>query len=137
MGTYSVSQVGPLDGWASLDGVAPGKAFLEDELGTQFIGLSVNGTQPGGTSPFWHTHSQLEEVYIFIEGEGQMALGDDVIDVESGSIVRVGPDMWLGLRCTPGSPTPLKWLCVRAGGDTLATIGNDADLDSERPYPWD
>lgn len=137
MSTYSVSQVGPIDGWGALDGVAPGKAFVEEALGNEFVGISVNGTEPGGTSPFWHTHSKLEEIYIFIDGTGELALDDEVIAVGAGTIARVGPNVWRGLRCSPDSPTQLKWLCIRAGGDTLAHIGNDADLDGDRPYPWD
>lgn len=130
MGTYSVSQVGPLSAWTD-------KTFVESDLASAFIGLSVNSTAPGGTSPFWHTHSKIDELYVFLEGTGDLALDEDVLRVEAGTIVRVGPDVWRALRCSPESEVPLKWLCLRAGGQDLKTIGNDADLDRERPWPWD
>ena len=53
-----------------------------------------------------------------------------------GTVVRVGTDTWRAMRCLPDSPVPLRWLCIRGGGDTLANIGNDADLNQERPFPW-
>lgn len=136
MSDYSISQIGSLADWANLDGVVPGKKFMESDLGAEFIGMSVNVTQPGGESPFWHTHSKIEEIHIFFEGVGEMALGDDIVPVEAGTIVRVGPDTWRALRCLPESAVPLKWLCLRAGGASLAEIGKDADLDQDRPFPW-
>ena len=137
MTNYKVSEVGPLDAWGSLSGVAPGKEFVEGALGNEFIGLSINSTEPGDTSPFWHVHNKIEEIYVFLEGEGQMALDDDVIDVGPGTVVRVGQGVWRAVHCTPTSGTPMKWLCIRAGGDTLADIGNDAHLEQERAWPWD
>lgn len=136
MGTYSVSQIGSMQTWAALEGVAPGKAFVETELGNEFIGISVNNTAPGATSPFWHTHSKIEEIYVFLEGVGQMALDDEVIAVAPGTVVRVGTDVWRALVCSPDSDSDLKWLCLRAGGAPLNQIGNDAEIDGERPYPW-
>ncbi len=133
---YKVTEVGPLDAWSKLAGVAPGKSFVEQDLGSSNIGISVNSTPPGGTSPFWHTHSKIEEIYVFIEGTGEVALDDDTVEVGPGTIVRVGPNVWRALRCAPDSAAPLKWLCVRGGEGTLAEIGNDADIDSDRPYPW-
>lgn len=136
MTNYSVTQVGSLAEWSMLAGVAPGKSFVEGELGNEFVGLSVNSTPPGGQSPFWHSHSQIEEIHVFLEGEGEMALDDEVIEVGPGSIVRVGPGVMRALRCLPDSSRPLKWLCIRGGGAPLAEIGNDGDLDTERPFPW-
>ena len=137
MSDYKVVEVGPLSDWADLAGVAPGKTFVEGDLGAESIGISVNSTEPGATSPFWHTHSELEEIHVFLEGDGEMALDDEVIPVGPGTIVRVGPDVWRGLRALPDSEVPLKWLCIRGGEGTLASIGNDAEIDKERPWPWD
>ena len=135
MSNYYTSQVGPLADWGALDGVAPGKKFVEGELGSQFAGISVNFTQPGGATPFWHTHNTLEEIYIFLEGEGEFAVEDEVLPIHPGTIIRVGQGAWRAHRCLPDG-SALKWLCVRAGGDTLENIGNDAEIDSDRPYPW-
>ncbi|MSS85443.1 cupin domain-containing protein [Actinomycetaceae bacterium WB03_NA08] len=137
MTAYKISQVGPIDEWNSLNGVAPGKVFLEEALGAEFIGLSVNSTEPGQSSPLWHTHRAVEEIYVFLEGDGELALDEDVIPVKAGTVVRVGPDVWRALRCLSDSSTPLKWICLRGGGAPLGSLGNEAEIDQERSYPWD
>lgn len=136
MTSYSVANVGPTSSWDALESPYPGKKFVEKDLASTFMGLSVNSTEPGQSSPFWHTHNQLEEIYIFLDGDGEMAIDDDVVPVSAGTIVRLGPNAWHGLRCLPESTVALKWLCVRSGGDQLATIGNDAELDRDRMWPW-
>lgn len=125
-----------MDLWKNLAGVAPGKSFVEGNLDSEFVGLSVNNTPPGGGSPFWHEHSKIEEIYVFLEGDGEMAIDDEVVPVAAGTIIRVPQGVWRALRCLPSSETDLKWLCIRAGEGSLAEIGNDAAIDQERPFPW-
>ncbi|MFE6735622.1 cupin domain-containing protein [Microbacterium sp. NPDC057650] len=121
--------IGATDTWE-------GKTFVEKDLGTNALGMSVNSTEPGGEAPFWHRHAKLEELYIFLEGSGEFALGDEVLPVGPGSVVRAGQDVWHAFRCLPDSEVPLKWLCVRGAGVPLAEVGRDAELDKERPFPW-
>lgn len=129
MSDYATTELGGLESWE-------GKRFVEKDLGSQFAGLSVNATEPGGESPFWHRHAKLEEMYIILDGRGEFAIGEDVLPIGPGSVVRAGTDVWHALRCLPDSPVPLKWLCVRSAGEQLATVGKDAELDRERPFPW-
>ncbi|GAA3753639.1 hypothetical protein GCM10022240_03240 [Microbacterium kribbense] len=137
MSGYDVTQLGALNTWQDFAGErSTGKHFVDKELSTQYLGMSANGIQPGEQAFGWHTHSQHEEVYVFLTGRGQMGLDDDVIDVQPGTVVRVGQDVWRIWRALPDSPEPLRWLCIRSGGDTLAGIGHDGGRDSERPLPW-
>lgn len=136
MSNYDVVEMGATETWADYVGVAPGKRFVEKEIAAEFIGMSANSLAPGRSAPFWHTHSQVEELYIFLGGTGKLALDDDVIDVQAGTVVRVGPDVWRAWHAASDSAAPLTWLCVRAGGDTLEGIGQDGAIDKERPYPW-
>lgn len=136
MSNYDVLELGGLASWHQLEGAAPGKHFVDKDFPAQFIGMSVNSTEPGASQPFWHTHSVLEELYVFLGGEGQLALDGDVVDVTAGTVVRVGQGVWRALRCKEDSPESLKWLCIRAGGATLTEIGRDGELDKERPFPW-
>jgi len=129
MSGYKVTQIGAIDSWT-------GKEFIEGELGTENMGISINATEPGGGSPFWHSHARLEEVYLVLEGTGEIAIGDDIVPLQAGSIVRVAPGSMLALRCLPDSSTPMKWICVRSGDDSLAGVGKDATLDKESPFPW-
>lgn len=128
----NVTQIGKLDAW----GGEKGKQFIEKEIGAQFAGVSINTTQPGGESPFWHSHAKLEEIYIIVEGSGEFALDDEVLPLEAGTVVHVAPGVMHALRCLPDSAVPLRWVCVRAAGEALAEVGRDGTRDEERPFPW-
>lgn len=135
MSDYSVIELGGVDDWGS-GGQHPGKRFIEGELGADSMGISVNSTEPGGESPFWHTHARSEEIHIVIAGRGEIALDDEVLPLRPGTAVRVGPGVWRALRCLPESETPMTWLCIRSGADTIEGIGRDSEIDQERPFPW-
>jgi len=128
----NVTQIGELASW----GGETGKQFVEKEVGAQFAGVSVNTTQPGGEAPFWHAHARLEEIYVVIDGRGEFALGDEVLPLEAGTVVRVAPGVMHALRALPDSPTPMRWICIRAAGMELSEVGRDAELDRDRPFPW-
>ncbi|GAA4479435.1 cupin domain-containing protein [Microbacterium panaciterrae] len=133
MSGYNVYEIGAIDSWGAEDGTA--KRFVDGEA-ARFLGLSVNATDPGAGSPFWHRHSAFEEVYVFLDGHGQMALGDEVVELRAGTVVRVAPETWRAVHSAADADRPLKWLCLRGGGDTLASIGRDGELDKERAFPW-
>ncbi|HWU30897.1 MAG TPA: cupin domain-containing protein [Microbacterium sp.] len=128
----NVTQIGELASW----GGEKGKQFLDKEIGTEFAGVSVNTTAPGSESPFWHAHAKIEEIYIVVDGRGEFALDDEVLPLEAGTAVRVAPGVMHALRALPESPSPMRWLCIRAAGQELASVGHDAELDRERPFPW-
>lgn len=137
MSAYEVIEMGGLDAWHEFaGGTTPGKRFVDKELPLQNVGMSANAAEPGSRAPFWHTHEKLEELYVFLAGNGQMGLNDDVVDVQAGTTVRVPPGTWSTWRALPDSPEQLRWLCIRAGGAALSDIGRDGALDRERPAPW-
>ena len=131
MSGYEVLELGAPAAWLDR-----GKQFVDKELSTQFIGMSVNALEPGGESPFWHRHARLEEIYLFLEGRGRMGLDDDVIEVAPGTAVRVAQEVWRVLRADADADSQLRWVCIRAGGGELAEVGNDGERDAERPRPW-
>lgn len=136
MSAYDVVELGGLDGWMDFESPRPGKRFVDNEMPAQYIGLSANALAAGGQAPFWHSHDRHEEMYVFLAGHGQMGVGDDVVDVQAGTVVRVGQGVMRTWRALPDSPEPLRWLCIRAGGDTLEAVGHDGALDKERAMPW-
>ena len=137
MTAYKVMELGALDTWQDFEGpIGKGKRFIDWDLETKYAGMSSNAADAGQSSPYWHTHSKEEELYIFLSGKGQMGVNDDVVDVEAGSVVRVSPGTWSSWRCMPDSPEQMRFLVVRAGGEQLPRIGHDATIDRERPLPW-
>lgn len=142
MSDYQVTQIGGLDEWRGhYGGFRPetsrdGRRVVDHELTMQYIGMTANALEPGEEAGYWHTHSQMEELYVFLEGRGQMGLDDDVVDVGPGSAVRVGQGVWRTWRAHPESPGELRWLCIRTGGGELSRLPSDSTRDEERPAPW-
>ena len=142
MAGYEVLNIGAPDQWRNyFGGFRPetsrdGRRVVDHEMDMQYIGLTANALVAGEEAGYWHKHSQVEELYIFINGKGQMGLDDDCVDVSAGSVVRVSPGTWINWRCDPNSTEELRWFCVRAGGTELPDSPNDAVKDVERPTPW-
>jgi len=142
MSGYEVINVGAPENWRGhFGGFRPetsrdGRRVVDHEMHLQYIGLTVNALVAGEEAGYWHKHSQVEELYIFIHGKGQLGLNDDLVEVSAGSIVRVSPETWITWRCDPSSAEELRWFCVRAGGTELPEFPNDATKDVTRPMPW-
>ena len=142
MSDYQVTQIGALNEWRGHVGgfdrirSRDGRRIVDHELTMQYIGLSANALEPGEEAGYWHAHSRVEELYVFLEGSGQMGVGDEVIDVGPGSVVRVGQNVWRTWRATPGHSAQLRWLCIRAGGERLPRSPDDSSRAPDRPMPW-
>jgi mannose-6-phosphate isomerase-like protein (cupin superfamily) len=48
----------------------------------------------GGKGSYGHRHKTQEEVYFVVSGKLQFKLDDEVLDLESGTAVRVAPETW-------------------------------------------
>ena len=136
-----VLQIGAIDEWRShYGGFRPessrdGRRVVDHELVTQYIGITANSYEPGEEAGYWHAHAQLEEVYVFLTGRGEMGLDDVVQPVKPGTVVRVGQGVMRSWRATPDTPEPLTWLCIRAGGTELEHFPSDSTRDNDRPWP--
>ena len=64
-------------------------------LDTERVALSYRRMpqHTGGKGSYGHRHKTQEEIYLVISGTLQFKLGDDVIDVPAGTVVRVAPDV--------------------------------------------
>lgn len=142
MSEYEILDIGGLDEWREhFGGFRPdssrdGRRVVDQELTMQYIGMTANALAPGEEAGYWHRHSRVEELYVFLGGTGQMGLDDDVVDVKAGSVVRVGQGVWRTWRCAPDAAEQLRWLCIRAGGEELPALPNDSERAASRPMPW-
>ena len=68
--------------------------FLGPDLGTTQVMLTHRRMPPqtGGKGGYGHRHKTQEEVYVVLSGRLQFKLGDDLVDVEGPTAVRVAPD---------------------------------------------
>lgn len=142
MSCYEITNIGAMNTWRDhLGGFVPqttrqGRRVVDHEMTNQFIGMTANAYEPGEEAGYWHTHSEIEELYIFLEGSGQMGLDEDIVDVTAGSVVRVGQGVWRTWRALPESNGQLRWICIRAGAIELTNYPHDATRDHERESPW-
>jgi len=84
-----------------LDGVQEAR-FAKDDLGAERTGLSHYRLKPGMRSPFGHRHSEAEEVYVVLGGDGRLKLDDEIIEVGKLDAVRVAPGVIRAFEAGPG-----------------------------------
>ena len=137
---YTQFESGSLKSWIENSveipglGKVPGKLFLKEQMGLTSCEISINALPPGEGMPFHHTHKQNEEIYIFINGTGQVQIDDEVLDVKEGSIVKIAPN---GVRTWRNNGTEmLVYLVLQMKDNSLIQWGvEDADVP-EKEVTW-
>lgn len=116
---------GPMaDGYTHIDlnevaDAAPGNGFgdrwearvAREALDARATGVALFRLHPGKRSPFAHRHEAAEEIYVVLAGSGRMRLGDELIDVEPMSAIRVAPQT---ARAFEAGPDGLEFLALGA-----------------------
>jgi mannose-6-phosphate isomerase-like protein (cupin superfamily) len=70
-----------------------GLYFLRDPLNCEQLGFSVIDVTDGRDGvEHDHADENEEEVYLLVEGEAQLTLEDEPVQMEPGDAVRVDPD---------------------------------------------
>jgi mannose-6-phosphate isomerase-like protein (cupin superfamily) len=115
-------------------GEIAGKYFLKDTLGLTGCEISINSMAPGAGMPIHHQHKENEEVYIFIQGKGQMQIDGELVDVQEGSIVRIAPN---GLRTwRNNSDQPLIYVVVQMRENSLQQYGLGDGVVPDKKVTW-
>jgi uncharacterized cupin superfamily protein len=121
---YRVGEAGPL---AALDA----KLFIGKAMGFTGMEVSLNRAAPGQSAPFLHAHRLHEELYLFLDGEGEFQVDGEVFPVKAGTLVRVMP---AGLRAWRNTgDRDLLFIVVQANVDSLT--GQDG-IRSDEPMRW-
>lgn len=48
---------------------------------------------PSGISmPFYHKHRENEELYIFVKGQGEFKIDDEILEIKEGTVIRVAQE---------------------------------------------
>lgn len=68
--------------------------FMTDDLGNEQIAFThrVMPAKSGGKGSYGHRHKTQEEIYYVVSGRVQFKLGDEIVDIDSGTAVRVAPE---------------------------------------------
>lgn len=137
---YSTIETGPLNQWSSKQvtipglGLIHGKDFLKDILGLTGCEISVNSMAPGEEWPFNHSHKLNEEIYIFLQGSGQMKIDHQTISVKEGTVVRVSPKAARTWR--NNSENPLVYLVIQTMENSLTQYAV-SDVNAEDQVIWE
>jgi uncharacterized cupin superfamily protein len=78
-------------------------------LGAEQTGLAHFRLHPGKRSPFSHRHKLAEEIYVILDGTGNVKLDDEVIAVRPRDAIRVAPHV---SRSFEAGPEGLEFLAV-------------------------
>jgi mannose-6-phosphate isomerase-like protein (cupin superfamily) len=63
--------------------------FARTNLDLENSGLSYFRLDGGFRTPFGHTHSEQEEVYMVISGSARVAVDDEVVDLSQWDAIRI------------------------------------------------
>ena len=124
---------GPKEGWTEFRLEPPdvpmpakGKLFLRKLIESAGLEMSLNVVPPGKGMPFLHRHQHNEEVYV-VGGRGQFLVDGECIDVQEGSVLRLGPAAARAWR--NNSDAPLYFLCLQYQADSVIQGGT---LDGQK-----
>jgi len=111
-----------------------GKLFLGDLLGLSSMEISLNKNSAGTGVNFFHRHLKHEEVYIFINGQGEMMIDDEILEVKEGSIVKIKPEAKRSWWNT--GDTDLTYLVLQAPEGGMKSPGIEDGELLEGKVPW-
>ena len=111
-----------------------GKVFLKDILNLTAMEISFGVMPAQAAMPFLHKHRNNEEVYLIIQGCGQMQIDGDVLDVEAGTAIRVAPDGVRTWRNT--SNENLFYIVIQAKENSLTHWTLSDGIGISNPVEW-
>jgi mannose-6-phosphate isomerase-like protein (cupin superfamily) len=95
MADYAIRQ---LEDIPDVLGDYPGEMRMSSagDLGNEQVAFTWRRmpAKTGGKGSYGHRHKTQEEIYFVASGTLQFKLGDEVIDVPAGTIVRISPSVW-------------------------------------------
>src|SRR3954454_18935391 len=84
---------------AAVDDAAPANGFgdrwearvAREAVGAERTGVTFFRLFPGKRSPFTHRHTDAEEIYVVLRGNGRVKLDGELLDVGPLDAIRVAP----------------------------------------------
>ena len=82
-----------------------GLISLKKALDLDGVAFALVKFAPGQGYTFTHSHDLQEEIYVCHQGRGLIQLGDEVLGMEPGDVVRVSPETRRSVYATPRGGT--------------------------------
>jgi mannose-6-phosphate isomerase-like protein (cupin superfamily) len=113
MSDYTVVKVSDVPDQGPNLGIAPDVEirFLRNDLGCEDCGVSYARIAPNGKRPEGHRHKRQEEIYLLVSGSARIKVGDDIVDLEPWTAVRVPADT---IRALAAGPDGAEFVLVGA-----------------------
>lgn len=107
---------------------------LHEALGLTGAEVSINTVPPNGGVPFAHVHTNNEELYIVLEGKGELWIDGETLPIKAGDSFRIDPAGKRAIRAAADSS--LKYICVQTKAHSLGGFTmTDAKLVDDKA-PW-
>ena len=107
---------------------------LHEALGLTGAEVSINTVPPNGGVPFAHVHTNNEELYIVLEGKGELWIDGETLPIQAGDSFRSDPAGKRAIRAAADSS--LKYICVQTKAHSLGGFTmTDAKLVDDKA-PW-
>jgi uncharacterized cupin superfamily protein len=100
MSDYTIVNLGDVENVAPKFQMPDGmdSRFPKGMLGCTIGGIGVEKLPAGVRTPFGHTHTRQEEIYVVAEGSGRIKLDDEVHELRQWDIVRIGQGVMRNLE---------------------------------------
>ena len=109
---------------ASID-MGEGRSELHQLLHLTGAEISCNTLPAGVSIPFVHAHTENEEIYLVLDGSGQLYVDGEEVVIRRGDCFRIDPQGLRCLRAAGDSPLRYVFIQVRAG-----SLGNFTQSDA-------
>ena len=75
--------------------------FPRADLEAQSTGVAYLILRPGKRQPFAHRHTEAEEIYVVLAGNGRIKLDDDIVELRPLDSIRMAPGVTRALEAGP------------------------------------
>jgi mannose-6-phosphate isomerase-like protein (cupin superfamily) len=125
MSDYTIVNLGEVENVAPKFQMPEGMdvRFPKRELDCTTGGIAVQKLAAGVRIPFGHRHAEQEEIYVVAEGSGRIKLDDDVQELRTWDLLRIGPGVMRNLEAGSDGITLIAFGAPLGEGGT-----NDGEL---------
>ena len=119
MANYTIKRLEEVD---DVLGDYPGEMrLMAADLGAEQVAFTHRRMpqHTGGKGSYGHRHKTQEEIYYVAAGKLQFKLGDDVLELEQGTVVRVAPETWRSVWNDEEEDAELIIVSIRVEGGSL------------------
>ncbi|QPH88163.1 cupin domain-containing protein [Campylobacter concisus] len=89
---------------------------LKEALNLTGCEVSINELPANVGVPFVHAHKQNEELYIILDGDGELFIDGEMLKVSKGDTLRIDPE---GKRCFRAGKSGIKMMCIQSKKGSL------------------